>query len=364
MGREQLGHQRRVRRVGHRLDGQAQGNRGHDQPIVAGVHHRETNEAPERGEHRAGQVHRFAPDDVGQITHQRDQEEVQQVRTEHQQQNLRRVLVHHQFQVGDRERDHGVVEDVLGEPCTNPHQHRAPVMTQHFHHAQLLLAGLRLACLAFLEDRRVIDTGANPVADQHHHGREPERHAPAPGEELLLRQVRRQQQQGDSRNQITGRYAGLWPTGPEASAIVRAVFGYQQNRAAPFTAEGKPLDQPQQHQQQRRRITDLVEAGQAAHQESGDADHHQAQLQQALAAEFVTVVTEHQATQRAGQKTHGVEGEGGDDAVDGVVGLAEEQLAENQCRGGAVEKEFIPFGDGAGHRGGDDALESRGCGCA
>ncbi|MCY1187040.1 hypothetical protein D9M73_279710 [compost metagenome] len=88
MGREHFGHQRRVGRVGHRLDRQAKGNGRHDQPVVAGVHHREADETPERGEDCAGQVHRFTPDQVGQITHQRDHEEMQQVRTEHQKQNL------------------------------------------------------------------------------------------------------------------------------------------------------------------------------------------------------------------------------------------------------------------------------------
>ncbi|MNF57492.1 hypothetical protein D3C84_390230 [compost metagenome] len=287
-----------------------------------------------------------------------------QVRAEHQQQNLRSVLVHHQFQIGNRERHYGVVEDVLGKACADSHQHRTPVMTQHLHHTELLLFGLCLTGLGFLEDRRVIDAGANPVTDQHHYRREPERHAPAPGKELLLRQVRRQQQQGDRGHQVAGRHPGLRPTGPEAPTIVRAVFGHQQNRAAPFATESEALDQPQQHQQHRRGVTDLVEARQATHQEGGDADHDQAQLQQAFAAEFVTVVTEYQTAQRPGEKADRVQGEGGDDAVDGAVGLAEKQLAENQCRGGAVEKEFIPFGDCAGHGGGHYAFESRGCGCA
>ncbi|MNM69419.1 hypothetical protein D3C81_810130 [compost metagenome] len=244
MGGEQLGHQRGVGRIGHRLDGQAQGDRGHDQPVVAGVHQRETDEAPERREHRAGQVHRLAPDQVGQVTHQRDHEEVQQVRAEHQQEDLRGVLVHHQLEVGDGEGHHGVIENVLGKARTDPHQHRAPVMAQHFDHAQLLLGFLCLAGLGLFENRRVVDTGADPVADQHHHRREPEGDTPAPGQELLFRQVARQQQQGDGCHQVTGRHPGLRPAGPEAAAVVRAVLGHQQDGTAPFAAEGKALDQP------------------------------------------------------------------------------------------------------------------------
>ncbi|MOA16226.1 hypothetical protein D3C78_1364270 [compost metagenome] len=168
-------------------------------------------------------------------------------------------------------------------------------MAQHFDHAQLLLGFLCLAGLGLFENRRVVDAGADPVADQHHHRREPEGDTPAPGQELLFRQVARQQQQGDGCHQVAGRHPGLRPAGPEAAAVVRAVLGHQQDSATPFAAEGETLDQPQQHQQHRRGIPDAVEARQAAHEEGGDADHHQAQLQQALAAEFVTVVTKHQA---------------------------------------------------------------------
>ncbi|MNJ61605.1 hypothetical protein D3C77_574020 [compost metagenome] len=117
-------------------------------------------------------------------------------------------------------------------------------MAQDLDHAQLLFGLLCLASLGFLEDWRVVDAGTDPVADQHHHRREPERHTPAPGEELLFGQGARQQEQGQGRDQVARRHSGLRPAGPEAATVVRAVLGHQQDGAAPFAAKGKALDQP------------------------------------------------------------------------------------------------------------------------
>ncbi|MCY1295579.1 hypothetical protein D9M70_449260 [compost metagenome] len=287
---------------------------------------------------------------------------MQEVRAEHQQQDLRGVLVHHQAQVGDGEGHHRVVEDVLRKAGAEAHQHGAAVVLEHLDHAQLLARALLVASLGLLEDRRVIHPRAHPVADGDHRDREPEGHAPAPGEEFLVAEGGRKRQQGQGRQQVAQRHAGLGPTGPEAAAVVWTVFGDQQDGAAPFATEGEALDQPQQHQEDGRGVADAVEAGQAAHEEGGDTDYHQADLQQVLAPQLVAEMAEHQAAQGAGEETHGVEGEGGDDAVDGVAGLLEEQLAEYQRGGGAIEEEFVPLGHGAGHGGGDHAFQAGGGG--
>ncbi|MCY1465942.1 hypothetical protein D9M71_841530 [compost metagenome] len=81
-----------------------------------------------------------------------------------------------------------------------------------------------------------------------------------------------------------------------------------------------------------------------------------------FAPQLVAEVAEHQSAQGPGEKAYGIKGEGGDDAVDGVAGLLEEQLAEHQCGGGAVEEEFVPLGHGAGHGGGDHAFQAGGGG--
>ena len=224
MGREHLGHQRRIGGIGHRLYRQAQCDGRHDQPVIAGVHHRKSDKAPEPGEHRSDQIHRFTSHQVRQVTHQRDHEKVQQVRAEHQKQNLGGVLVHHQLEVGDREGHDGVVQNVFCKPRTDTHQHGAPVVTQHFNHPEFLLFVLGLTGLGFLEDGRIVDAGTNPVADQHHHRREPEGYTPAPGEELLLRKRGRQQQQRHGSHQVAGGNSGLRPTGPKAPAVIRAVL--------------------------------------------------------------------------------------------------------------------------------------------
>ncbi|MNH14732.1 hypothetical protein D3C79_743290 [compost metagenome] len=78
-----------------------------------------------------------------------------------------------------------------------------------------------------------------------------------------------------------------------------------------------------------------------------------------LAADLVAVMAKHQATDGAGEKAHCVEGKGGNDAVHGAAGLAEEQLAEDQRGRGAIQEEFVPLGNGARHCGCHHAFDAR-----
>ena len=88
-----------------------------------------------------------------------------------------------------------------------------------------------------------------------------------------------------------------------AATAVRAVLGDQQNRAAPFAADGEALHEPQRHQQCRRPDTDLPVGRQAAHQERRGADEQEAELQQLLAAVLVAEVSEDDAAERAGEES-------------------------------------------------------------
>ena len=56
------------------------------------------------------------------------------------------------------------------------------------------------------------------------------------------------------------------------------MFGDQQDRAAPFPADGEALDEAQHDQQAGRPVADLAEGGQTAHQERGHTDQQQAEL--------------------------------------------------------------------------------------
>src|SRR3546814_19197329 len=57
----------------------------------------------------------------------------------------------------------------------------------------------------------------------------------------------REDQQHDGREQVAERHPCLRKAAPKGAAAVRAVFGDQQHRAAPFAAEREALDEAQQH---------------------------------------------------------------------------------------------------------------------
>ena len=142
------------------------------------------------------------------------------------------------------------------------------------------------------------------TADSQNATRQPQR------QECRVGQRPGQDQQHDGGEHVADRHGGLRPAGPEAARLVRAVLGDQQHRAAPFAADGEALDEPQHDQQGRRPVADLPERRQAAHQERRDADEHEAELEQLLAAELVAEVAEHHAADRPGDEADRVGDEG------------------------------------------------------
>lgn len=92
------------------------------------------------------------------------------------------------------------------------------------------------------------------------------------------------------------------------------MLGHQEHTAAPLSADGEALGEAQQHEQRRSPVPDLLEGGQAPHQEGGDADEDDRELQQLLASVLVAEVAEDDAAERARDEPDGVRDEGGDDA--------------------------------------------------
>ena len=298
------------------------------------------------------------PQRVHQASHLRDDQEVDDVGDQQRQQERGGVVLVDALEVDDREADHQVVHDVLCEAEAHGLQDALGVLADDLADAVadgFLLLHLRLG---FEEDGGFGDVGADVVADEHDHGGEPERDAPAPAEEGFAAQGGGHDEQDQRGQEVAHRHCGLRPAGPESAGLVGAVLGHEQHGAAPFAAEGEALDEAQGHQQGRCQVADVGEAGEAAHQERGDADDHDGQLQGGLAAQLVADLAEHDAAQRPGHESHRVGDEGLDDAVQFVAGGGEEVLAENQGGGGGVEEELVPLHHRAHHRGGDDLLQA------
>ena len=81
-------------------------------------------------------------------------------------------------------------------------------------------------------------------ADAQQHDAEQERHAPAPGHELLVRQ-RTEDRKDGGRHQKADRHSRLHPTAIQTAAAPMAVFDGHQDGSAPFAADSQPLNETQ-----------------------------------------------------------------------------------------------------------------------
>src|SRR3546814_11417466 len=80
-------------------------------------------------------------------------------------------------------------------------------------------------------------------------------------------------------------------------------------------------------------------AGQASHQERGNADQYKAELEKRLAPDLVADVAEHDAAQRPSDKPDRIGRERGDDAIQLIPGVGEEHSPEHPSSCGATAKE-------------------------
>ncbi|MCY1233457.1 hypothetical protein D9M72_460000 [compost metagenome] len=340
------------------MQAQADGHCQDDDHGVLGVEHGESEERPGGTGDGAHQVHGLPPPAVHEPSHLRDDQEVDEVGDQQCQQERGRVVFVDALEVHDREADHEVVHDVFREPEAHGLQDALGVLADDLADAEadgllLLQPGFR-----FEEDGRLGDVGADVIAHEHDHRGEPERHAPAPAEEVGAAEDVGHDEQDQGGQQVAYGNGGLGPAGPESAGLVGAVLGDEQHGAAPFAAQCEALDEAQEHQECRGEVTDLGEAGEAAHQERRHTDDHDGELKGRLAAQLVADLAEDDAAERAGHEADRVGDEGLDDAVQLIAGGREEVLSEHQGCCSGVEEEFVPFHYGANHGGCDDFLEA------
>ncbi len=200
-----------------------------------------------------------------------------------------------------------------------------------------LVRGLDLG-LGLGEDGRLLEADAYPEADEDHDGREEERGAPAPGVERGVGLEDREQPEDTGREEVAEGHTGLRPARPEAAVLVLAVLGHHEDRAAPLAADREALDQAAQEQQQRRRDADRRVGRQEADRDGRAAHHEQRDDEHLLAPDPVPVVAEDDTAERAGDEAEGVGAEREERAGQRVA-VGEEQAAEDEGRGGAVEEE-------------------------
>ena len=259
--------------------------------------------------------------------------------------------------VGGDEQHEGVEGDVDADPRAD--RRAAPslrVAAQHLDDRRRL--PWRAYVLDLTEQRALRDRHPDPQTDEHQQPAEQERHPPAPGQERLVGGQHAHQRQHPVGQQQADRHADLRPAGVEPAALGVAGLQGHQDRTAPLAAEAQPLQEAQQHQQDRRPDPDRRVGRQQADRERGDAHQQQGHDQDVLAADLVAVVAEDHAAERPGDEPDGVGGEG-QQGADQRLEAGEEQLVEDQRGGGAVDEEVVPLQRRADQAGDDDLAHRR-----
>ena len=134
------------------------------------------------------------------------------------------------------------------------------------------------------------------------------------------------------------------------------MLGDHQHRAAPLAAEPEALHEAQRDEQDRGGDADRLVGGQEADRARGQAHHQQRRDEHVAAARAVAEVAGDDAADRPRDEADRVGGEG-QQRADQRLGVREEEVAEDERGGRAVEEEVVPLQRGADHTRGDDTAE-------
>ncbi|MCP9972350.1 hypothetical protein LUX57_50725 [Actinomadura madurae] len=178
------------------MDGEADEQRGEDQPQVAGVDHREHRPAPEHDAHGSEDEQLRPPHAIGQV---------REVRQEEQRRDATGQDHPEQRALGQVQGPDAVVEDpghhdegdgVRQDERAAREQDRPPVLAQHLHQRRLLGGGrLRAGRLQLLELGRVLHRAVDVEPDADHDQTGQERNPPAPRHHLLVREEEREHEE-------------------------------------------------------------------------------------------------------------------------------------------------------------------------
>ena len=248
-------------------------------------------------EHAAGQHDGLAADAVGQPAEQQEERRAEHERARDQQVRERRVELQRLREEEQRVELACVPDDGLARRgAEQREQHELRVAGEE------ALAQRRMRYLAALlhrrEQRRLRELQANPHGHAQQHGRQQERHAPAPGLELLGPEREAALQDDEQREEQPERRRRLDEARVQAALAVRRVLGDVRRGAAVFAAEREPLQQAQRDQQDRRSDANGRVSRQQADQERRRAHDHDRHEERVLAPDLVADPPEHERAER------------------------------------------------------------------
>ena len=168
----------------------------------------------------------------------------------------------------------------------------------------------------------------------------------AEGNERVVAGQRSGERQRSRCQQRAPRCAALRPRRVEAAPFCRAVLDRQKHRTCPFTAEHDALHEAKDHEQDRRQCPNLIvgrqepnERGRGAHGGNGSDQHRPP-------ADDVAEPAANDAADRASHHAYAI-GEKRQQRADQRIERREEDLVEDEARHRVVEREIIPFQNGA-----------------
>ena len=131
---------------------------------------------------------------------------------------------------------------------------------------------------------------------------------------------------------------------------LRCILAGNEHCAAPLATDRDSLDDAKGDQTDRRPDPDLCVGGEESDAYRGDTHHHQGDDESVLASDPVAEVTEDDPADRPGEEAcpECDEGEESCDSVRESVG--EEDVAEYQGSGSAVDVEVVPLDSGSDER--------------
>ncbi|MNF86655.1 hypothetical protein D3C84_691000 [compost metagenome] len=199
----------------------------------------------------------------------------------------------------------------------------------------------RFVLLDFLEYRGFFQAKTQIKRNQAEQAANGERHTPTPFAHRLFTQSQSKQADHGTADQEARNVAELQPTGEITATFVRRVFRDKGAGSAVFATSGKALEQPHQHQEDRRKNADAGVTGNEGNREGGNGHQRNAQGQRRTASVFVADRAEDKATQWADQKTGG---EGGVDRhqLSSVIFRVEKRFADDARQRG-VQRKVEPF---------------------
>src|SRR5699024_5115276 len=299
-GGEELGVHRRLLAVGEaEADGEDDQSQ-QKQSQAAGVDQREQGEDADEQEDPAEQIGVLAPDPVRDGAGEDREDQPGDRRGGHGPQHGAAL------EADGSGRVRGVVLDVAAGGHVSggivAHEYQRGEDDEQPVAAQQLAQRVRHLLLAFgdlMEDRRLLDAAADPVADEDEHDGQEEGHPPRPYDEASDRGDRGNQRQDSRGQEEADRDADLREGPAQPAGPLIGMLDREQDRSAPFAAGRDSLDDAQDDEQDRgddagRLIgrQEADEGGGRAHGDEGDDEHDPA-------AEPVAVVAGEEGAQRA-----------------------------------------------------------------